>query len=344
MRPVSVAPKTFKVRPIFFISVGTQFPWSFLFMRVLITGSHGLVGSALSEACLRAGHEVTPFDIVRPGAEQVEDICDGAALAEQMAGCDGVIHLAAISRVAWGEDRPDLCLRVNVEGTRNVTEAALAQPHGPWLIFASSREVYGNPPSSLVTEDDPIAPVNTYGRSKAEGERIIEQARTGGLATAIVRLSNVYGGRRDHPDRAVPALLTRALAGEALVVTGGDNYFDFVHVDDCVTGLLATAGLLAAGERALPPIQLTTGTATSLRRLAQLSIAMSGSDSQIIEAPARPFDVSGFCGDPARARDLLGWRAEIDLQTGLARLADDLRRNGPLDPVDMPDPEAPRRD
>lgn len=313
-------------------------------MRLFITGSYGLVGCALSEACLRDGHEVVPFDIVRPDADGVEDICDRALLTERMAGCDGIIHLAAISRVAWGEDRPDLCMRVNVEGTRNVAEAALAQPHRPWLIFASSREVYGNPASNLVEETDPVAPVNTYGRSKAEGERIIDEARARGLATAIVRLSNVYGGRRDHPDRAVPALLTRALAGGDLVITGGNNYFDFVHVDDCVTGLMATANLLAAGERALPPIQLTTGLATSLRDLATLAISTSGSSSRVVEAPARPFDVTGFCGDPARARELLGWRAEIDLPTGMSRLSDDLRSNGPLDPVDMPSPAATDKD
>lgn len=307
-------------------------------MRLFITGSYGLVGCALSGACLRDGHEVVPFDIVRPDAHGVENICDRALLTERMAGCDGIIHLAAISRVAWGEDRPDLCTRTNVEGTRNVIEAALMQPHRPWLIFASSREVYGNPASDLVVESDPLAPVNVYGRSKTEGEHILDEARARGLATAIVRLSNVYGGRRDHPDRAVPALLTRALAGEDLVITGGDNYFDFVHVDDCVTGLMAAADLLAAGERALPPIQLTTGIATSLRDLAALAISTSGSSSRIIQTPARPFDVTGFCGDPARARELLGWRAEIDLPTGMSRLSDDLRRNGPLDPVDMPLP------
>jgi len=313
-------------------------------MRMLITGSDGLVGSAVGAACLRAGHEVVPFDVVRPGAGRTEDIRNRTLLAERMAGCDGVIHLAAISRVLWGEQRPELCLSTNIEGTQSVAEAALAQRQQPWLIFASSREVYGNPASRLVVETDPIAPVNTYGRSKAEGERIMDQARADGLATAIVRLSNVYGGPRDHPDRAVPALMSSAMAGEDLVLTGGGTYFDFVHVEDCVAGLQATAGLLAAREQKLPPVQFTSGIATSLRQLAQLAIAISGSTSHIVEAPARPFDVAGFCGDPARARQLLGWEARIDLPSGLARLMDDLRRTGPLDPVDMPDPATLGRD
>ncbi len=309
-------------------------------MRLFITGSHGLVGTALVIACRSRGHDVVPFDIVRVDAPCAEDICDPSLLALRMADCDGIIHLAAISRVAWGEERPDLCERTNVEGTHAVTEAALASPARPWLVFASSREVYGNPASSLVRESDPVAPVNVYGRSKAQGEELIEQGRAAGLRAAIIRLSNVYGGPRDHPDRAVPSLLTRALAGDDLVITGGDNYFDFVHVDDVVAGLLAVIDRLAAGEAVSPPIHLTTGIATSLRALAQQSLDIAGGTSRIIEAPARSFDVAGFCGDPARAMDLLGWGAQVDLRAGLWRLAGDLRRDGPLPPVLIPDPSA----
>ena len=97
---------------------------------------------------------------------------------------------------------------------------------------------------------------------------------------------------------------------------------------------------LAAREDVSPPIHLTTGIATSLRALAQQSLDIAGGTSRIIEAPARSFDVAGFCGDPARAMDLLGWGAQVDLRAGLGRLAGDLRRDGPLPPVLIPDPSA----
>lgn len=311
-------------------------------MRLVITGSEGLIGERLCKACIAAGHEVVPFDIVRKNAGGREDICDRDALGALASGCDGIVHLAAISRVLWGELRPDLCERTNVEATRTVLEAAMADPNPPWLLFSSSREIYGNPLRLHIVEDDPVQPLNAYGRSKAEGERLVQAARAAGLQTATVRLSNVYGGRRDHPDRAVPSLMSRALAGQDLIVTGGDNYFDFVHVDDCVAGLLRVIDRLASGEHGLPPIHFATGVPTSLRTLAHMAAEISGGPSAIVEQQARAFDVSGFCGSPERARDILGWTAATDLRTGLGYVAEDFRRNGPLDPVVIPDPEVIR--
>ncbi|MGD9810333.1 MAG: NAD-dependent epimerase/dehydratase family protein [Sphingobium sp.] len=309
-------------------------------MRIFVSGSGGLVGDALLRACESRGHEVVPFDLVRPAAAIPEDICDVQLLDSLLPDCDGVVHLAAISRVAWGEARPDLCRRTNVEGTRAILRAAASAPKRPWVLFASSREVYGNPVRDLVLESDPIAPVNIYGQSKADGELLVDEARSQGLGTAIVRLSNVYGGRQDHPDRAVPSFLTRALRGEDMCVTGGRNYFDFVHVDDCIAGLMATIGILASGDKMLPPIHLATGIATKLYDLAVRARDIGGGRSMIHEEMSRPFDVSGFCGSPDRARALLGWQATIGIQEGMERVAEDLATNGPLLPVTIPDPEA----
>ena len=75
-------------------------------MRILITGSSGLIGTKMVQACVDYGYEVVPFDIVRPNSIGTENICDAALLAAQALQCDGIVHLAAISRVAWGEERP----------------------------------------------------------------------------------------------------------------------------------------------------------------------------------------------------------------------------------------------
>ena len=307
-------------------------------MRLVITGSHGLVGTALERTCLLQGHQVIPIDFVRPERRSVENICDREYLKTALAECDGIVHLAAISRVAWGEIQPDLCHEINVEGTRAIVDTIASCASPPWLLFASSREVYGNPSQSIVSEDDAILPVNHYGRSKAEGERLVVESRDAGTRNAIVRLSNVYGGRRDHPDRAVPSLLSRALNGSDLTITGSENYFDFVHVEDTVLGLLAIVEQLRAGESALPPIQLTTGIRTTLGELAELAVETTNSTSRIVKAAPRPFDVSGFCGTNAQAARLLGWQPQIGLRQGMAAVAADLLRNGPLAPIEMPDP------
>ncbi len=280
---------------------------------------------------------MTEFDIRHSDPSARRAINDAAAVADAVAGCSGIIHLAAVSRVAWGEADPALCRHVNVGGTKTLLAAALAQAAPPWFIFASSREVYGDPVGFPVREDAAIAPVNHYGRSKALGEQNVARARASGLRTATLRLSNVYGTVHDHPDRAVPALLARAIAGDPLTITGRDNFFDFVHVDDTVTGLLAAAGYLADDTADFPTIHLASGIPTTLGELARQAVDVAGTDSEIIDAPRRSFDVTGFCGDPAFARDVIGWTASRPLREGLESLRDAMIARGrPLDPLPMP--------
>lgn len=304
-------------------------------MRILVTGSEGLIGARLIERLSARGDEVIPFDIRRARADIPEDIGDPAALAT-IGAVDGAFHLAAVSRVAWGEARPDLCERTNEQGTANLIRALRAQAPEAWLVFASSREVYGDPEHLPIDEGSPLAPINAYGRSKATGERLVAD---GVLRHAIVRLSSVYGTVNDHHDRAIPALLTRALAGLPLRLTGSGNRFDFVHVDDSVAGLLAAADALATRAGSLPPVHLASGTGTSLGELAAMIVAITGSSSSVEALPPRPFDVGGFIGDPARAATLLDWRAQVALADGIAGLAEALRQGGDgFVPAVIPDP------
>ncbi|WP_176559391.1 NAD-dependent epimerase/dehydratase family protein [Rubellimicrobium roseum] len=291
--------------------------------RILVTGSHGLVGRELVAALEAQGHEVVPFDRRHDGS----DLRDVESVARALQGCEGVFHLAAVSRVAWGEEDSALCHAINVDGTAVLLRAALDRSEAPWVVFASSREVYGNPPEVPVREDMPRAPVNAYGRSKRDGELLFEEAMAKGLRAALVRLSNVYGTEHDHPSRAVPSLLWRAMQDEDLLLTGSDVFFDFVHVEDCVKGLLRAAQALREG-RSLPPLHLVTGVPTSLLELAQAAVRVTGSGSRIVVQPARSFDVEGFCGNPAQAEAVLGFRPRIGLEEGLGRLRDRLAARG----------------
>lgn len=168
-------------------------------------------------------------------------------------------------------------------------------------------------------DDDPIRPINIYGRSKGEAERIVMAGRDGGIRTGIVRLSNVYGDVRDWPDRVAPAFARGAAQGSPLKVCGSGHTFDFTHVDDTVRGVALAAEALGAGESKLPPMHFLTGRATTLGELAKLANEAGGGKSRIVEAPQRSYDVAHFVGDPRRAEEILGWRAEITVQDGVPR-------------------------
>jgi nucleoside-diphosphate-sugar epimerase len=283
--------------------------------RILVTGSAGLIGRPLRKSLEKLGYTTGGLDI-RAQGEDEGDVRTPADVKRAVHGCDGIIHLAAISRVIDGERNPEACWQTNVEGTRLVIQTAENSPTRPWIVYSSSREVYGQPDSLPADEDSSLAPVNIYGRSKVAAE---EACSASSLNTAIVRFSNVYGDTADHVDRVVPAFARQAAEGVQLRVDGLDHTFDFTHVDDTVSGVTALVQALEAG-RTVPPIHFVTGVPTTLGELARLAIELSGSNSSFIEAPPRSFDVSRFHGDPSRAGDLLGWHPRVALRDGLDRL------------------------
>jgi nucleoside-diphosphate-sugar epimerase len=293
--------------------------------RILVTGSSGLIGRALIAALHARGYETKSLDLKAEEALARGDIRDADHVRQCVEGCDGIVQLAAVSRVIAGERDPELCWSTNVDGLNTVIQEAWSSPRHPWLIFASSREVYGQPAVLPVNEDCPVVPVNIYGRSKAEGERLIEEARTKGMRACTIRLSNVFGCAADHADRVIPAFARAAATGAPLRVDGSNHTFDFTHITDVTSGILALAQLLMDGAAPPAPIHFVSGVPTTLGELAEAAVAIAGSRSVIRQAPPRDFDVATFVGDGARAKALLGWEPKMTLRAGLGRLIEDFR-------------------
>lgn len=157
-----------------------------------ITGSEGLIGSALRPVLEGLGYCVARLDVRLPPHHHGRgDVRDVAAVQRFVGSCAGVVHLAGVSRVIWAERDPDACIETNVGGTSNIVRAAHEVRHRPWVLFASSREVYGEPMALPVVEDALSRPFNIYGESKLAAERAVFSARASGLTTGVVRLSNV---------------------------------------------------------------------------------------------------------------------------------------------------------
>lgn len=253
------------------------------------------------------------------------DVTDATSVAAAIEGCSGIVHLAAVSRVVWGERDPVRCREVNVEGTRNVlTAAARMGRKAPWVLVASSREVYGQAAAFPVPESAPFRPLNVYARSKVDVENMVAASRAEGLRASVIRFSSVYGSTMDHPDRVVPAFARLAARGNVLRMDGQDTTLDFTHVEDVITALHTAIESLSAGAGPLPSLHLVSGRGTTLRELATIAIKAAGAGAAE-PGPPRPYDVSSFVGDPARAKSVLGWRASVTLEAGISRLVEGFR-------------------
>ena len=292
-------------------------------MNILVTGSEGLIGRRLCSLLTAKGVDVRQFDIARLEAE---DVRNEESLASAVRGVDGVVHLAAVSRVVWGERNPELCTTTNVDAFRSLLRLCFDRPQRPWLIFVSSREVYGNADHLPVKEDVPLRPLNVYARSKLEGERLAMEARSAGLCVNTCRLSNVYGSTQDHADRVIPAFASVAAFGGRMRVEGRDNLFDFTNIAD-VGKAMETLVDATIRRQVLPTVHFASGVGTTLGQLAELAGRHARAAVEINEAPKRDYDVSRFIGDTERAKQLLGWRAETPIEAGVRDLIDRLCRN-----------------
>lgn len=287
-------------------------------LRILITGSAGLVGRGIIPLLEKENHTIIHFDNRFDQSHlNFGDILDPQKILEKISNCHGVIHLAGISRVIWGEQDPIKCWQHNVYGTRNIIEAASKSYKKPWILFASSREVYGQQDAFPVDETAMLRPKNIYAQSKCEAENHINQAKNLGLTTAIMRLSSVYGDAMDHSTRVVPAFCKAALEDSVLKVEGNKNICDFTHVNDIAKCLLACIKILAT-KKSLPPMHLTSGIGTKLDDLAKLIISLCpGSQACIEYTDPRSYDVHQFVGNPNLANKILNVKLEVSLEDGI---------------------------
>ncbi len=300
--------------------------------KILITGSRGLIGCTVKDQLKNSGPKVQGIDIDYPANHpEYGDIRDTQLIKSLAAECSGIIHLAAISRVILGEYKPKLCWDINVNGTRSVLQALYDLPNRPWIIYASSREVYGQQTELPVREEAALLPINAYAHSKVAAEKLIMEHRERGLQTAIVRFSNVYGSVHDHVDRVIPAFCRVAALGGSIRIDGGHNTFDFTHINDVVTGIMKVIDQLQVGCMDLPTVHFTTGQGITLRQAAELAKSLSQHSVNFLEASPRTFDVSSFYGDPTLASQLLGWEAKVNLQDGMTQLIDQFRHH--IEPI-----------
>jgi UDP-glucose 4-epimerase len=303
--------------------------------KVVVTGGAGNVGSQIIDAVIAKGaREVVALDAMVRGvpenlapaiatgkARLVEiDIRDREAVRANIDGAHVVFHLAAL-RWTRCQENPRECQEVMVDGTFNVLEAA-ADAKVKRVVLSSSAVVYGEPKHLPIQEDEALSGTTVYGAAKIANEQMGRAfAHLRDLPTTTLRYFNVYGPRMDVRSQYVEVMirwLNLIDEGKPLTLFGdGSASVDFVYVGDVVR-----ANLLACDAKAKDAIvNVCSGVETRMKDLAELLLELTGSKVGIEFKPQPPGALPARrYGDPRRAEELLGFRAETKLADGMREL------------------------
>jgi UDP-glucose 4-epimerase len=293
--------------------------------RTLVTGGAGFIGSNLVDALLERGDEVTVVDdlstgrlenlmgALNHGATLIEgSVVDPAVLEHALQeNPDTVFHLAAQIDVRRAVQDPVHDATVNLLGTIALLEAIRAAGPRRVVLASTGGAIYGDAATIPTPETEPPRPLSPYAASKESAERYCElYSRLHGLSVFTLRLANVYGPRQDP--RGEAGVIARYCAaavttGRAIVYGDGLQTRDFVYVGDVVEAFIAAGGQTASGL-----CNVATGRETTVLELA------AALDLSPRFEPERPGEVRRSCLDPARAAQVLGWRARTSLREGIA--------------------------
>ena len=289
-------------------------------MKILLTGSSGFIGSALKRLLEEKGIEVIPFDIKD---STLDDVRDFPALQSKVLGINGIVHLAAVSRVKIAHENPLECVNTNIGGIINVLESARlihADNIFPWVIFGSSREVYGESAILPVNESSTRKAINVYGVSKLSGEELCKvYSDNYGLKVRVLRFSNVYTGKNDHLDRVIPKFILQAFNEEDLIINGtGEETFDFTYIDDTIQGIWGCIQEIEKNFHLFDDFNISTGIPISLKQLADTIISKTRSESKVEFTKPRSYDVNKFYANPSKAIKILKFLPKVTLDEGIA--------------------------
>jgi UDP-glucose 4-epimerase len=291
--------------------------------KVFVTGGAGFIGSNLVRLLTEESYTVTAFDNFSVGQRSYleglpvviaeGDISDAKAIANAMEGHDHVVHLAAQTGVPLSLENPRRDCELNVLGTLNGLEAARSNGIQTF-VFASSNATVGRQPPPAVETAAPL-PVSPYGASKLAGEGYcLAYHGSFGLRAVVLRFGNVYGPYCSHKQSVIPRFMRDMQAGTLQIDGDGGQTRDFIYVQDLCRAIIAAIRSEVGGE----VFQISTGTETSIRELADLVMETTHSQLRVEHSAPREGDVRRNYSQIGKAKELLGWEPKVNLKDGLA--------------------------
>lgn len=310
---------------------------SFEDRKVLVTGGAGFLGSWICDVLVKQGAEVTCLDNFASGLRSnIEPLMDkeNFTFVEHdiskpiffQKRFDLVMHLASRASPFEFEKFPIQILKANTLGIW--IALGIAKRHSARFLYASTSEVYGNPPASFIPTPEtyngnvnPVGPRSCYDEAKRAGEAFVMAYRLEhGLDTRIARIFNTYGPRMRSGDvygRVVPRFIEQALNNKPITVFGdGKQTRSFTYVTDEVEGLLRLAGIEGLeGE----VVNIGNNKETTILELAELIKKLCNSSSEIVFLPLPKDDPLRRCPDIRKAKKLLRWEPKASLEEGLKK-------------------------
>lgn len=323
-------------------------------MNILVTGGAGYIASHTLVELLAAGHQpivVDNYSNSDPSViERVEkitgaqipvyeaDVSDYNALDEVMTSCveaglpiDGVIHFAGYKAVGESVEKPLMYYRNNLGATVTVLECM--KKHGvPKIIFSSSATVYGENNQVPFVETMPTSCTNPYGWTKLMSEQIIKDAAVAdpNLSAVILRYFNPVGAHssgmigenpKGIPNNLMPYIQQVAIGVREKLTVFGDDYEtvdgtgvrDYIHVTDLAKGHVAALDY-AANSTGYEVFNLGTGRGTSVLELVDAFASVNEIDVPYAIGPRRAGDIAECYADATKARDILGWTAQLGVE------------------------------
>lgn len=306
-------------------------------MKVLVTGADGFIGSHLTEALVRAGHDVRAFVLYNSfnswgwldncgkdvkGRFEVfaGDIRDPHGVKEAMKGCEAVLHLAALIAIPYSYHSPDTYVDTNVKGTLNVLQAA-RELGARRVVHTSTSEVYGTAHFVPITENHPLQGQSPYSASKIGADQLAYSFHASfGLPVVIARPFNTYGPRQSA--RAViPTIITQIANGKRQIRLGAVSPTrDFSYVRDTVDGFIAA---LESDRGVGEVVNFGSNFEITIGDTALLIAEAMNAKIEIVtdEARLRPgkSEVERLWADNAKALELFGWQPAYGGRAGFKR-------------------------
>lgn len=305
--------------------------------KILVTGADGFIGSHLTEALVKAGHDVRAFvfynsfnswgwlDHCSPEvAGQFEvfagDIRDPNGVRDAMRGCEAVFHLAALIAIPYSYHSPDTYVDTNIKGTLNVVQAA-RDIQVSRVIHTSTSEVYGTAQFVPITEDHPLQGQSPYAATKIAADQIaLSFQKSFGTPVVVIRPFNTYGPRQSA--RAViPTIIAQIANGRTNIQLGAESPTrDFNYISDTIRGFIAALKDDAPLGRT---INIGSNFEISIGDTARVIAEVMNVDIEINteEARLRPenSEVERLWAANDLAQEVLGWTPEFNGKDGFRR-------------------------